>query len=122
MSRELIERAARLISNERHWLQGALACDAKGQPCDPWRAKRFDAIGAVYHVARVKLDSAKPARGKIDPLGSALACLQMAAQVKHRMSMELVNDRIGHAAVMECMRLAWQRAPVLGEEDEDEDS
>lgn len=120
MSRELIGRAALLIKDPRNWMQGALACDAKGKLCEPIRGWRFDAIGAVYHAARVKLDSLKPVYGKMDQLACAIAGLNLAATSKYKMSIEMVNDTLGHEAVMDCMRIAWQRSPSAGKKEDEE--
>ena len=106
MSREVIAQVASLIGPPEHWCRGAMARDAKGYPTNPLRAEKWDAIGAAYKVTGTRLEDGNfPQR-----LGSALAGMQLASVSLHKMSLEAVNDKLGHAHVLEVLRLAWRQA------------
>ena len=119
MSRAVIEAVARLIGDPDKWCQGALARSKKGFPTTPLNASSWDALGAVYHVLRTPVHNTKGLpMGVRDDLAITLAALQMAANVEHGMSMERVNDELGHAAVMSVLRIAWRRADATTEQRE----
>lgn len=108
MSRAVIAQVAALIGDERSFAQKALALDKHGTPCEPYskKAKRWCPIGAAYMATRTKLDSPKEVYP--DHCASACAAMSMAASMLHKRTMESVTDQLGHAAVMEVLRLAWK--------------
>ena len=110
MSRTVIAQVAALIGDERAFTQNALARDRNGDPCEPYskKAKRWCPIGAAYMTTRTKLDSVKEVYP--DHCASACAAMSRAAGMLHKMSMEGVTDKLGHAAVMEVLRQAWKIA------------
>jgi hypothetical protein len=111
MSRRVIADVAKLIGDPTKWCQGALARSKKGFPTTPLNASSWDAIGAVYAVLRIPVNYTKPMPPyHKDDLAITLATMQMAAVREHRMSMELVNDNLGHAEVMSVLRVAWRMA------------
>ena len=111
MSRAVIEAVARLIGDPDKWCQGALARSKKGFPTTPLNASSWDALGAVYHVLRTPLhDTRGRPMGVRDDLAITLATLNMVANMEHGMSMERVNDELGHSAVMSILRTAWKWA------------
>lgn len=105
----IIAEVGKLISEPTRWCQGHMAVNAKGQPCSPLRARRLDPIGATYAVTRIKLADDHVNRHTNDH-AAALAILQGCALRLHRMSLEQVNDRLGHEAVMEVVREAYRYA------------
>lgn len=106
--RNLLAKSARLVSKEENWCRSDLAVDVKGRPCSPHikRARRWDAIGALYNSAGVAPSETIDHRGLIE----ALAHLDYAASLLHKRTIVGVNDDLGHAAVLDCYRAAWLRA------------
>lgn len=101
----LLERSAKAIYNPGNWCRSDLAMDVKGRPCSPHvkRARRWDAIGALYKAAGV----GPTETDRHATLISALAHLDYAASLLHKKTIVSVNDDLGHAAVLECYRAAW---------------
>lgn len=106
---DLILEAGKLLADPERWCQGALARDRRGTPVVPTskRALKWDTAGAIYHAARTKPDDFDKPR--LSDVGGALAALQSAAHILHRKGHIAVNDELGHAAVLECLRLAYRR-------------
>lgn len=107
MSRAVIKEMADLIGAPERWCQGHLALSKAGYPCEPVRGKRWDALGAAYKVTHTRLSDQRPP-GRCDPVGAAVAALNLAAYQMHRMGIQRVNDELGHAAVMDVLRKAWR--------------
>lgn len=117
MSRAVIAEVAAAIREEQRFTQGALARDKHGEPCEPYskKATRWCPIGAAYMTTRTKTDSFKEVYP--DHCASACAAMSRAAGMLHDMSMESVTDKLGHAAVMEVLRLAWKIADTKKKDD-----
>lgn len=106
--RNLLGKSAALILEKGNWCQSDLALDVKGRPCSAHtrRARRWDAIGALYKTAGVSLSGTSDDATLI----VALAHLDAAAVSLHRRTIMAVNDELGHEAVLECYRAAWRAA------------
>lgn len=106
---ETILAAGKLLSDPTRWCQGALARTATGAVVAPTskRARMWDSVGVIYHVRRVRVDD--PDAAGINDVGAALAAVNGAAGRLYKCTAVAVNDDLGHAAVLECLRLAYKR-------------
>lgn len=103
--RDLLRRAGQKVATPDRWCQGALAKTATGLeicPAHP-RAVRWCPIGALYSAARAAPED--ETKGKLVP--HLVAYLGAAAGREHKMTIEGVNDRLGHAAALAVMRRAY---------------
>jgi hypothetical protein len=90
---QIIERAKKLIQDERHWCRGYLAADASGRSTDPTSSEaiRRCALGALiaaeYQLTNNTLWAQELAENALRPLYGANTLV-------------LTNDHQGHAAVL----------------------
>lgn len=113
----IITEVGKILADRSRWCQGHLAVNKRGEPCTPSRAKRFDPIGASYAVAGVKLSDDSVNR-HTNEHAAAVAIMQGAALRLHRMSLERVNDDLGHEAVLEVLRRAYGYALAVARDAE----
>jgi hypothetical protein len=105
--RDLLTRARDLIANEEHFTQGTYARGSSGRAVDirSRYAVRRCAMGAVYcSGSRSGQNQASLNFAARDALISAGIILYGFPTI------ERINDRLGHAAVLRCFDLAIERA------------
>lgn len=109
----IITAVGQMLADRSRWCQGHLAVNKRGEPCTPSsRAKRFDPIGASYAVAGVKLSDDSVNR-HTNEHAAAVAIMQGTALRLHGMSLEQVNDKLGHDAVLEVLRRSYGYAKAV---------
>lgn len=106
-----ILKAGQLLSNPAHWCQGALARTATGSSVCPTskRARAWDLAGVAYHVVGVKPQDFKSPPAKHNQVGALLGAFESASLRLFGKGFVVVNDTLGHDAVMQVLRLAWRR-------------
>lgn len=109
--RAFIEGAAFNLATPDRLCVGALARDHRGNPCKPRsaRAVSWCALGAVYRAAGEDPESNKLPLS----VNAALCTVQACSAQLYRSSAEVVNDTVGHDAVLEVLRLAWIQAGLI---------
>jgi len=111
----IIAAAGKLIGDPDRMATGALARNKRGDPCPPSRGRTWCPIGAAYAAVGANPNSGT---GESNALYAAVAGMQFAASRLYGMTLERVTDELGHAAVLEVMRLAWKRARTSGWQDD----
>lgn len=102
-----LRAAMALIEDEARWCQGALARTARGRRCrvDSPTAARWCAMGAVTKCTPHCEDARR----------RAWEMLRYSTQALYRRWPAVVNDELGHAAVLACYREAIRRMGENGE-------
>ncbi len=105
----LIE-AGKVIKDEAYWCQGALARDKHGKEVKPRTrtAVKWDANGIIFKVCRVNPDDYES--NQINLAAECGNTLDMCALIRFQKGITTVNDQLGHAAVMDCLRDAVRRS------------
>jgi hypothetical protein len=111
--RERIQAAAELIQTPTQWCQGAMARNARGKPTKVFSGKRWCPIGAVFYAANVDVEFKGADIEQVNAICAALCVMQSVATRMHKMSLERVNDVLGHEYALAVMRQAWREAGGL---------
>ena len=97
VQKQVLINARALIADPAHWTRGELACTAEGQSvawCDP-SATKWCAQGAIYRAAYDLVADQKEATR----IGNG-AAKSICRPRRLFMSLTIINDRQGHAAVL----------------------
>ena len=97
VQKQVLINARALIADPAHWTRGELACTAEGQSVawyDP-SAARWCAQGAIYRAACDLVADQKEATR----IGNEVA-KSIYGRRWHFVSLAIINDRQGHAAVL----------------------
>lgn len=108
---DAIVQAGKLLAVAANWTQDAYARDKTGTPIQPnsRRAVKWSAYGVMYSVYRCKMDDEKLGDRAADYAAQCESAIDMGAQILFKCGIVPLNDRLGHAAVLDAMRVAARR-------------
>lgn len=107
---EAILAAGKSLSDKDHWCVEGMARDALGRHISPdsVRAVQWCAVGAIYAACGCSPSSFT------NEVAEAVAAIDLAANRLYDKSIVCVNDELGHAEVLECLRLAYKQTKPTG--------
>jgi len=120
---ELLKAARELIADPAHWVTGYLAVDEYGNPVttSSQEACKFCAMGAVYHTEFWAYSTLRhSALERLDEISSEMLSTKAGdadidlADMDEMRAVALVNDYLGHTAVLEVFDQAIAQAEQEG--------